>query len=746
MTSLITIMHSLHISRVFLFLGLLCFLSLSIQVSSALSKYDCSYTITSTPNSTYKSNLDILLSVLSSNATFTNGFYNFTVGQDSSNDVVHGLFLCRGDVSANDCEEHNPINIADDILDRFRQVLSNIMDDVVTRAVKDQSGLPICCVGKQGERYLFPSCNVRYESYLFYNNATATPLPSPGHARNTGKGGISSQVLIAVIVSIVVFVLLFIMGFCFLISKAKNKYDAPQEDTNPEKQKKLDWPIRYQIVRGITRGILYLHEDSRLRVIHRDLKASNILLDENMNAKVSDFGLARSFGVDQTQANTDRVIGTYGKKNSKFCHSDYADNLLSYAWKLWKDERPLEMMDPTLEGSYSRNEVTRCIHIGLLCVQEDPNTRPSMATVFLMLNSYSVTLSFPQKPAFFARNGIGTTTQKRLESYQSTRGRLGEVNLNGVMFYNNIIDNLLLKAVSKLPPLRGKLGCQSKCSAEVQRLKEVEECINSNFSEVGLVNDPRLNQSVHRSPTPLIEPSPSNLFIKSSHPLSPYQFFSKAHSPSTTHTHSGAPFKSASPVITNQAHGVEPIQALDQINIPDISLSSSHHLFNHQHCPPSPSLPDQVRDTSPSFVPNSFSNHTKNINYVPLVSSSNTLQVLEGPFKPYMGLSKRKSKRKLLQQVLGNFAAGDKLRRGGRKKGGKSVTLRSAAAALSLSLSSDAIANRNRILLNEAEAVWKIGKLLDLHSDEHDDEVVSKIKEIQGANVICGLESGHSRG
>ena len=93
---------------------------------------------------------------------------------------------------------------------------------------------------------------------------------------------------------------------------------------------------------------------------------------------------------------------------------------LLQAWKLWKDERPLEMMDPTLEGSYSRNEVTRCIHIGLLCVQEDPNTRPSMATVFLMLNSYSVTLSFPQKPAFFARNSIGTPTQKRLESYQST--------------------------------------------------------------------------------------------------------------------------------------------------------------------------------------------------------------------------------------------------------------------------------------------------------------------------------------
>lgn len=319
-------MPSLNTSKVFLFLGLLCFLSLSIQVSSVPFGYDCAATITYTPNSTYKSNLDILLSVLSSNATFTNGFYNFTVGQDSSNDVVHGLFLCRGDVSANDCqncvstaskelvqlcpkqktaiayydncllrysnqyifsvldqssphEMHNPINITNN-LDRFRQVLSNIMDDVVTRAVKDQSGkkfatktanvtavdelyglaqctpdisskdcntclsdaisnLPICCEGKQGGRYLFPSCNVRYELYPFYNNATALPPPpvlppppSPGRARNTGKGGISSQVLIAIIVSIVVFVLLFIIGLCFLISKAKKKYDALQEETS----------------------------------------------------------------------------------------------------------------------------------------------------------------------------------------------------------------------------------------------------------------------------------------------------------------------------------------------------------------------------------------------------------------------------------------------------------------------------------------------------------------------------------
>ncbi|GMP75226.1 hypothetical protein CsSME_00032394 [Camellia sinensis var. sinensis] len=92
----------------------------------------------------------------------------------------------------------------------------------------------------------------------------------------------------------------------------------------------------------------------------------------------------------------------------------------SDAWKLWREERPLELMDSTLEGSYSRNEVIRCIHIGLLCVQEDPDARPSMATVVVMLNSYSVTLSIPQQPAFFARSRTESKTGQGLESDQST--------------------------------------------------------------------------------------------------------------------------------------------------------------------------------------------------------------------------------------------------------------------------------------------------------------------------------------
>ncbi|KAJ9542969.1 hypothetical protein OSB04_029475 [Centaurea solstitialis] len=212
------------------------------------------------------------------------------------------------------------------------------------------------------------------------------------------------------------------------VIETNNKFETVADENN---SRLLDWPQRHHIINGIARGLLYLHQDSRHRIIHRDLKASNILLDSNMNPKISDFGLARMFKEYETEANTNKVVGTLGyispeyaangvfsvksdvfsfgvlvleivsgKKNRGFSHEDHHDNLLGHAWRLYKEANPLELVDAALGGSWNVSEVLQSIHVGLSCVQQHAEDRPSMSSVTHMLGGEGA-LPPPKQPGFF---------------------------------------------------------------------------------------------------------------------------------------------------------------------------------------------------------------------------------------------------------------------------------------------------------------------------------------------------------
>ncbi|CAL9031037.1 unnamed protein product [Prunus brigantina] len=207
----------------------------------------------------------------------------------------------------------------------------------------------------------------------------------------------------------------------------------------------LSWKQRFDIICGIAEGLVYLHGSCGVKIIHRDIKASNILLDENLIPKIADFGLARCVGPDKSHLSTG-IAGTLGymapeylvrgqltdkadvyafgvmvleivsgRKNRVFAEG--SSSILYAVWKHYKARNITEAVDPILKGGFPEREASDVLRIGLLCTQASLAVRPSMTEVVQMLTDKECVIPSPKRPPFLNASILSSDVSRTSMKY-----------------------------------------------------------------------------------------------------------------------------------------------------------------------------------------------------------------------------------------------------------------------------------------------------------------------------------------
>ncbi|KAF8029640.1 hypothetical protein BT93_E2151 [Corymbia citriodora subsp. variegata] len=248
--------------------------------------------------------------------------------------TMYTLLQCSPDLSQGDCQS------------------------CLGECINDYQG---CCHGRLGGSIYKPSCIFRWELYPFLESNPGNPLPSSPPSTAAGETPSAPPPLNA------------------------------QVTSDSIKRTLLSWERRLSIIRGIARGLLYLHEESCLRIVHRDMKPSNVLLDENMNPKISDFGTARLFGLDQSRENTSQIAGTFGYMAPEYVkHGEISGKIDVYSFGVVVLEIVSGKKNSCLSSSGNLEHL----------LDYNVGRRPTMASVVLMLESQSTTLPMPTRPAY----------------------------------------------------------------------------------------------------------------------------------------------------------------------------------------------------------------------------------------------------------------------------------------------------------------------------------------------------------